>query len=216
MLFPDDLPAALSHVRWIGGGSGAGKSTVARRLADARGAVVYDTDAVMPNHADRCPRDQCPKLASFIAMTLDERWVTRAPREMLETFHWFAGEGFDLIVEDLIALPRDHPVIAEGFRLRPRLVAPLLTDRRNAVWLLPTPAFRRRAFDTRGTTWDIPQRTSNPDVALANMLARDALFTENVRGEAAALGLHACEVDGALDEDALLARIRDRLFPATL
>jgi hypothetical protein len=24
----------LAHVRWIGGGSGAGKSTIARRLAD--------------------------------------------------------------------------------------------------------------------------------------------------------------------------------------
>ncbi|MEL6889852.1 MAG: hypothetical protein AAFO86_14240, partial [Pseudomonadota bacterium] len=77
MTLPDDLPAALSHVRWIGGGSGAAKSTVARKLADAKGAVVYDTDAVMRDHADRCHRDQCPKLASFIDMTMDERWVRR-------------------------------------------------------------------------------------------------------------------------------------------
>ncbi|MEO1362675.1 MAG: hypothetical protein AAFU86_02750 [Pseudomonadota bacterium] len=149
---PDDLPAVLSHVRWIGGGSGAAKSTVARTLADAKGAVLYDTDAVMRDHADRCPRDQCPKLASFIDMTMDERWVRRTPEQMLEMFHWFAGEGFDLIVEDLLALPRDRLVIAEGFRLLPRLVAPLLGDTRHALWLLPTPAFRRRAFDARGTS----------------------------------------------------------------
>ncbi|MEO0743841.1 MAG: hypothetical protein AAFY49_00710 [Pseudomonadota bacterium] len=209
---PDDLPAALSHVRWIGGGSGAAKSTVARTLADVKGAVVYDTDAVMRDHADRCPRDQCPKLASFIDMTMDERWVRRTPEQMLEMFHWFAGEGFDLIVEDLLALPRDRLVIAEGFRLLPRLVAPLLGDTRHALWLLPTPAFRRRAFDARGTTWDIPQRTSNPDVALANILARDALFTDHLRGEAAALGLHTLQVDGALTKEALLARIGDLLF----
>ncbi|MEO0666987.1 MAG: hypothetical protein AAFZ99_03660 [Pseudomonadota bacterium] len=212
MAVPDDLPAALSHVRWIGGGSGAAKSTVARTLADAKGAVVYDTDAVMRDHADRCPRDQCPKLASFIGMTMDERWVCRTPQQMLEMFHWFAGEGFDLIVEDLLALPRDRLVIAEGFRLLPRLVAPLLADTRHALWLLPTPAFRRRAFDARGTTWDIPQRTSNPDIALTNILARDALFTDRLRGEAAALGLYILQVDGALSEDALLARIGDLLF----
>jgi hypothetical protein len=36
---------------------------------------------------------------------------------MLETFHWFRGEGFGLIIEDLLALPPDQDVIAEGFRL---------------------------------------------------------------------------------------------------
>lgn len=212
MALPDDLPEALSHVRWIGGGSGAAKSTVARMLADVKGAVVYDTDAAMRDHADRCPRDQCPKLASFIDMTMDERWVDRTPQEILETFHWFAGEGFGLIIEDLVALPRQRLVIAEGFRLLPRLVAPLLGDKRHALWLLPTAAFRRQAFDTRGTTWDIPRRTSNPDVALANILERDALFTDRLRGEAATLGLNTLQVDGALNEDALLARIGDLLF----
>jgi hypothetical protein len=32
---------------------------------------------------------------------------------MLDTFHWFHGEGFDLIVEDLIELAAEQPVIAE-------------------------------------------------------------------------------------------------------
>jgi hypothetical protein len=83
-------------------------------------------------------------------MDLDERWVNRSPETMLETFHWFRGEGFGLIVEDLLCLPAETGVIAEGFRLLPHLVKPLLAEPGHAVWLLPTPEFRRTAFDSRG------------------------------------------------------------------
>ncbi|GGV76252.1 hypothetical protein GCM10010499_33600 [Streptomyces thermoviolaceus subsp. apingens] len=41
-----DLPARLRHVYGIGGGSGAGKSTIARRPADRHGRRVYATDDV--------------------------------------------------------------------------------------------------------------------------------------------------------------------------
>ncbi|MEL6566136.1 MAG: AAA family ATPase [Pseudomonadota bacterium] len=208
----DHRPAALAHVRWIAGGSGAGKSTLARRLAARHDAALYDTDAVMRDHASRCAPDQCPRLSAFMRMSLDERWVRRTPQEMLDTFHWFAGEGFDLILSDVLAFPRDRPVIAEGFRLLPRLVAPLLTDRRHAVWMLPSPAFRRSAFDMRGTTWDMPRRTGNPAAALANLLARDALFTDRLRQEAATLALHMVDVDETQDEGALLACLSHRFF----
>jgi hypothetical protein len=57
---------------------------------------------------------------------------------MLETFHWFRGEGFGLIIDDLLRLPVDTGVIAEGFRPLPHLVTPLLTKPSRAVWLLPT------------------------------------------------------------------------------
>ena len=59
-------------------------------------------------------------LSEFAAMDMDERWVNRSPETMLDTFHWFRGEGFDLIVEDLQRLARETCVIAEGFRLLPR------------------------------------------------------------------------------------------------
>ncbi len=96
-------------------------------------------------------------------MDMDERWVNRSPSAMLKTFHGFQGEGFDLLLEDLLALPEEPPILAEGFRLLPRLVAPLLSRSNQAVWLVPTPEFRRAAFDSRGFTWTIPRKTSNPE-----------------------------------------------------
>ena len=117
----------LQHVYWIGGGSGAGKSTIARRIAAQHGLRVYATDDVMADHARRSTSEDAPLLHRFMAMDMDERWVNRSPKTMLETFHWFQGEGFDLIVEDVLRLPREPGVIVEGFRLlaTPRQATPL-------------------------------------------------------------------------------------------
>src|SRR5256714_14037346 len=99
------LREQLRHVYWIGGGSGAGKSTIARRIATRHGLHLYATDDVMSDHARRSTPEDAPFLSAFAAMDMDERWVNRSPETMLDTFHWFRGEGFDLIVEDLLRLP---------------------------------------------------------------------------------------------------------------
>ncbi|MEU6683121.1 hypothetical protein [Streptomyces sp. NPDC046832] len=198
----------MRHVFWLGGGSGAGKSTVARRIADRHGWRLYATDDVMADHARRTTAQEAPLLHAFLAMDMDERWVDRSPRTMLETFHWFRGEGFGLIVEDLARLPRDTPVVVEGFRLLPHLVRPLLTEPGHAVWLLPTPAFRRAVFARRATAGaGFTQRTADPERADRNLAARDALFTERLREETTRLGLPALTVDGTMTEDELTERV---------
>jgi 2-phosphoglycerate kinase len=201
------LRARLRHVRWIAGGSGAGKSTIARRLAQRHGLHLYATDDVMQDHARRSIPGDAPALSAFLAMSHDERWVERSPKIMLETFHWFRGEGFGLIVDDLLSLPPGRGVIAEGFRLLPHLVQPLLTAPEQAVWLLPTPGFRRAAFDSRGSTWQIAGRTSDPERALRNLLERDAMFTERLREQTRRLALPVVEVGPATTEDELTGRV---------
>ena len=194
---------------WVGGGSGAGKSTIARRLAAQHRLRVYATDAVMAEHAGRSTPRDAPFLSEFKGMGMDERWMNRPPEAMLETFHWFRGEGFGLIVEDLLRLPAKPDVIAEGFRLLPRLVQPLLTTPGRAVWLLPTPEFRRAAFGSRGSLWDIARKTGDPDRALRNLLERDRMFTDRLRQEVQRLGLPAIEISTAMTEDDLAGRVTE-------
>ena len=203
------LRTRLGHVYWIGGGSGAGKSVIARRLAARYGLVVYATDDVMRDHASRCAPGAAPFLTEFMAMDMDERWVNRSPETMLETFHWFRGEGFGLIVEDLLRRPAGPGVIAEGFRLLPRLVRPLLAEPGHAVWLLPTPGFRRAAFASRGSLGQIAGKTSDPERALGNLLERDRMFTERLREETGRLGLRAIEVETTMTEDGLEELVRE-------
>ena len=199
--------ARLGHVYWIGGGSGAGKSTITRRLADRHGLRRYATDEVMADHGRRIVRADSPFLAGFAAMDMDERWVSRSPETMLETFHWFRGEGFGLIVDDLLRMPDGDGVIAEGFRLLPHLVQPLLAGPGHAVWLCPTPGFRRAAFASRGSLREIAGRTSDPARALRNLLERDRMFTERLREEAAGLGLRVIDVDVTMTEDDLAGQV---------
>jgi len=202
------LRERLRHVYWLGGGSGAGKSTIARRLAARHGLRLYATDDAMADHARRSSAEEAPLLHRFLAMDMDERWVRRPADAMLRTFHWFQGEGFDLIVDDLLALPREPAILVEGFRLLPRLVAPLLAARSQAVWLLPTPQFREAVMRGRGESASgFLARTTDPESALRNLLERDRLFTDALRAEAAQLELPVIDVDGVMPEEDLAARV---------
>jgi hypothetical protein len=203
-----ELRARLRHVYWIGGGSGGGKSTIARRLAGRHGWRLYATDDVMRDHAGRTTPLEAPFLHRFIAMDMDERWVNRSPETMLETFHWFRGEGFGLIVEDLLRLPQEPCVVVEGFRLLPRLVRPLLTTPEQAVWLLPTPEFRQAAIRSRavpgeGFVWE----TSDPARAGRNLAERDRMFTGRLQEETERLRLRAIRVDTTMTEDDLAEQV---------
>jgi 2-phosphoglycerate kinase len=209
--YAEALRERLRHVYWIGGGSGAGKSTIARRMAARHDLRLYATDDVMSNHASRSTPEESPLLSAFIAMDMDERWVNRSPETMLETFHWFRGEGFGLIVEDLLRTPTEPRVITEGFRLLPHLVKPLLAVPRRAVWLLPTPDFRRAAFDNRGSLWEIARKTSDPGKALRNLLERDRLFTERLYEDVKRLELRAIEVDMTMTDEDLSVRVTEAL-----
>jgi 2-phosphoglycerate kinase len=198
----------LRDVFWIGGGSGAGKSTVARRIAGRHDLDVYSTDEVMSDHARRSTRERAPLLHAFMAMNMDERWVHRSPQSMLETFHWFNGEGFDMIVEDLLNRPTGRGVIVEGFRLLPRLVKPLLDLPTRAVWLIPTAEFRKAVFARRGRSASgFLDRTTDPHKAMRNLLERDRLFTETLRAEAARLQLPVIHVDATTNEDDIVNRV---------
>jgi 2-phosphoglycerate kinase len=205
-----DPELKLEHVFWLGGGSGAGKSTIARRLAARHGLRLYASDDLMAEHARRSTHEDSPLLHRFMSMDMDERWVNRPPDKMLETFHWFQGEGFRLILEDLLRLPREPGVIVEGFRLLPRLVKPLLSVPTHAVWLLPTPAFRQAVFESRGgSASGFLARTTHPERALRNLLERDRMFTDILREETARLEVPAVEVNTALTEDELTRRVTE-------
>lgn len=204
----EELRKRLAGVRWIGGGPGAGKTTIARLLARRYGLGLYVADDALQAYGERLNRPEYPLTQAFIAMEMDERWVNRSPDEMFRTFHRFQGEGFDLIVDDLrLMSERGAGVIAEGLSLIPELVAPLLNTKDQAVWLVPTPEFRARAIEARGGTWSIAGRTSNPDRALANLRARDQLFSRELTRQVAALDLHELVIDGTVGIDELALRI---------
>jgi hypothetical protein len=75
------------------------------------------------------------------------------------------------------------------------------------VWLIPTPEFRLAAFESRGTLWTIPRKTSDPERALRNLLERDGLFTERVRRDVEIAGLPFITLERAITENDLVDRV---------
>ena len=143
-------------------------------------------------------------LAEVMARQKDIQYSSRT---RMSTDASAASLNLQQSLADLLARPADPPVIVEGFRLLPRLVGPLLAVPRAAVWLLPTPDFRRAALATRGSLWTIAGRTSDPPQALANLLERDRMFTDRLRADVARLGLSAIEVAQPMTEDDLTDRV---------
>lgn len=202
---------ALDHVLWIGGGTGGGKSAIAIALAERHGLERYNYDwHDSRDHSDRTRVDLHPNRAAFLAMSMDQRWVTRSPTQMAEMEVLEFRERFGMVLEDLAELSADW-VVADGFGLLPELVEPLVAARRQAVFLLPTPNFREWSLAQRG--WITIDGTSDDRRARANKLARDELLTEHVRRAAAACGFAAIDIDRGRSLADVTAEVERRFAP---
>jgi hypothetical protein len=201
----------LTDVLWIGGGTGGGKSSTAIVLAEHHGIERYNYDwHDARDHSERTRADRHPNRAAFLAMSMDERWVDRDPAAMAEMEVIEFRERFEMVLDDLATLSADR-VVADGFGLLPELVAPLLADRRQAIFLLPTPAFREWSLTQRG--WVTIEGTTNPVRARVNKLARDAFLTEHVRRTAAAFELAVIDIDGSRLLADVTAEVERRFAP---
>ncbi|MFI7631190.1 hypothetical protein [Microbispora rosea] len=195
-----DLRRRLAHVRWIAGGAGAGKSTVTRALAERHDVLVYDGDRAELGYVHRCDPQRQPYLWALLRTPREDRWASRTAEEIFHAMPSLHGETFGFVLDDLLALPADRPVLVDDFRTLPKEVAPLLTRPEHAVFLLPAPGFRAHAL---GTRFADPARAranwggGDHAVALARRLARDRLWDEEVRRQAGELGLPVLPVDGS-------------------
>ncbi len=193
------LAGRLAHVRWIAGGTGSGKSTLARFLAERYDVNVYVGDRAERQYVQRCSPEQQPYLSALLRMPPEQRWSGRTAEAVFAAMPSLHGETFGFVVEDLLALPDDRPLLADDFRTLPAEVAALLSWREQAVFLLPAAEFRHRVLSDRFAD---PRRAhanwGNTDhsKALTLRLARDQLWDAEVRRQAAEAGLVTITVDG--------------------
>jgi 2-phosphoglycerate kinase len=194
----------LAGALWIGGGQWAGKSTVARILARRHGLTAYHYDYHdARGHEDRrvarrvrlgeSPRGPDPELA----------WVNTTPEQMAaDTLAGFPVR-FEWALDDLRALVSGRPVIAEGWGLRPELVAQVAEAKSRMVVMVATPDFRLRLTRELPRAGAIGQRVSDPGRAQRNRLERDRLVADDAVRTARRLGIRVIEVDGSRDAEAV-------------
>jgi hypothetical protein len=206
----DELRKRLSHLYWIGGSPCSGKSSIVERLSERHAFRSYRADDAFPAHATQAGADAQPHLYRVARMSWDEIWG-RPVEVLLQDEIAVYREEWAMIVDDLLALPDDKPIIAEGAALLPERVQDVLAERRHAIWIVPTEAFQRETYARRGE-WvgEILAQCTRPEQAFENWMARDAAYAQWTQREAGRLGLDVHIIDGrrSIDETAALVGAR--------
>jgi hypothetical protein len=149
-------------VLWLGGMSGVGKTTAARRVARRLDLWLYSIDARTYAHAEAM---QVPALT----MTVDELWLDRSPEQMAQEFLDEADARFPLIQAEVSAIPEDGaPILVEGPQL-PLGLEP-------ALYVVASPVLQQELLAGRGSfTYS---STRDPGRAFANRVRRDEILRE--------------------------------------
>ena len=212
--------AAVARTLWIGGGQWAGKSTVANLLAARYPIVRYSYDYHdARSHSERARRDpeRFPAFAAFLAALENDPssvWVDSTPAAMAEQARTIFAERFDMLLEDIAGIPDDPYVIAEGWGLRPEHVAPQLGSAEQAVFLVPTDAFRDRQQAELGRAQAVSaEGLSDPRRAQDNRVERDRILAQEVVTQAQNLGLPLIYVDGTADVGEIADRVEEGFEP---
>jgi len=191
----DQLRHRLRHVLWLGGTPCSGKSAVAHRLIARYAMQLYHYDRYEHEHLARREPARHPALCADTVLSMDERWVQRPVQALVRATTAAWRERFAMVIDDLLALPATTPILAEGPGLLPTDVAPLLTTPQQAIWLVPTEAFKRTTQPTRGG--GPANQTSDPARAYRHLIELDLQLAIDVRRHADELGLTVLVVDGS-------------------
>lgn len=209
----DDVRERLSHVLWIGGGPCAGKSTLARMLAGTYDLKVYDLDWHHMHEHGRRPGGVPP---GWNDLSMDDRWLHPSPQELAyrDLASW--TRRFTFVTEDLLALPTDRRIVAEGPSAFPWSVARVIRSPRQAIFLMPTRELRiavlaRRHRDSPGERFDA--RTSDPERGARNRLDRDDLMAERIVASCEELGLRYVRLHLDRDLDETVALLEEQFRP---
>ncbi|MGO4752076.1 hypothetical protein AB4212_26270, partial [Streptomyces sp. 2MCAF27] len=120
---------------------------------------------------------------------------------------------FEWTLDDLRALVSGRPIIAEGWGLRPELVAPIIDSPRRMIVMVPTPEFRQHQVRVLPRAAALDHPVSDPARAQANRLVRDRLIAEEAVRAARGLGIRVLEVDGSRDAMAIADDLADHFSP---
>lgn len=209
----------LSHVLWIGGSPCSGKSTISHTIARISVFLEYHLDAWSRNHFARRVAAGDAEAMSFLKMSLDQRWVERPVEALVQEAMTSWRTNFPLVLEDLLALPKENFILAEG-NFFPEWVAPYLSSPHQAIWLVPTDSFceygRRQKWTElaqRQIRHGVYDEGSDPEQRRRKVIARDCQLARSVRQQAEALHLAISEVDGSRSREEMTERVERHFDP---
>lgn len=180
----NELKQKLAHVYWIGGSPCSGKSSIVDLLAAStktstklshHSADVYHCDDYFDKHLKQTTAAEQPAFYRVRNMSWDDLWM-RPVAEQVEHELAIYREQFWMIVDDLLALPNDRPILAEGAALLPEMVVEVLASPNQAFYVIPMPEFQWRTYEKRPWIHHILSECLDPEQAFKNWMERDVGF----------------------------------------
>ncbi|WP_410809085.1 hypothetical protein [Micromonospora sp. 067-2] len=204
----------LQRALWIGGGQWAGKSTVAGILAEQYGLTHYHYDYHdARGHGDRRIAQRIRRGESPTGPDWEAVWVQATPEEMADQVIADFPDRFQWVQDDLRALVSPRPILAEGWGLRPELVAPVAGSIGRMVVMVATEEFRRRQVARVPRAGAIGHQVSDPQLAQRNRVERDRLIAADAVRKAHRLGVRVIEVDGSRDAESVADLVAEHFAP---
>jgi 2-phosphoglycerate kinase len=205
------MKTMLERVLWIGGSPCSGKSTVAERVAAARGVPVYACDEPFDRHAATIGPQCGPTLKKVSAMGIGDRLAQPIDVQVNDVFRLYREE-FPLILRDIADIPGG--LLVEGAAVLPESLAARGIARHLAVWLVPSAEFQRQHYHRRTWAHERLAGLRDPQRAFDRWMRRDARFAEMVAEQAHDLGYRVIVVDGRTAADEIAAVVDHALAPA--
>jgi hypothetical protein len=184
---------------------------VSQTIAEQYGFQLYNYDQHDLPQIERLAQT-FPRYRAFLSASLDERWVRPEPEELLQWHMQAFRDRFPLVMEDLLGLPGEPMVVAEGFGLTPGLLSPVLSSKRQAVWLVPTERFKW-ASGKRRSKPSFRDKVSDPERATRNVFRRDMLLAERVKAQAQSRGLTVYQIDGSRSVEEIATLVEQHFDP---
>src|SRR6185369_4131598 len=176
----------------------SGKSTITEMLAAKYGFQYYTADDHEANHLQHSTPDLQPVMFKYSKMSWDEIWsqtVEKLLHDEIEYYH----ERFPFIINDLIQLNLEPPVILEGAAFLPELIKRFPVKHENITFMIPTTEFQLRHYAQRPWIETILKECHDPKQAFENWMRRDALFSQKVSHQASVYGFRVIQVDGSIN-----------------
>ncbi len=116
--------------------------------------------------------------------------------ELLQNVIGCYREHFSFILQDILSMPRQKPLLVEGSALLPDAVSPLLPASNPAIWLVPTFDFQQKHYSAREWLRPIVEQCDNPEIAFQNWMKRDADFALWIEEQVKSMKLNLLKIDG--------------------
>ena len=181
----------LRHVYWLGGASSAGKSTISSLLEKRRGMIRYDGDGrLLGEYIKKFSRERAPVCHEHLERSKTEGekfYWNYPPRKYRELMYAVYTEDLAFVVEDLLALSSEFPIVVDMFGGYPTEELFHLTPLERLIFLIPTPEFHRKDygawFERNDTRRKLSSIHPNADEMMANYVRGHLEMADHIRRE---------------------------------